>query len=73
MVARRPLVDDGGVLKETPVGDTLIGGLPAGGTSGQVLIKSSSADFDAAWSNSSGGVTLAQVKAIARKYATILG
>lgn len=37
-------------------GPALSGGLPAGGTTGQVLTKASSADGDAGWQDPSGGI-----------------
>jgi hypothetical protein len=52
MAERRPLVTIAGQTQELPTGDSLPGGgagVPAGGTTGQVLTKASATDGDADW------------------------
>lgn len=55
MVARKPLVLVAGDLKELPSGDTTPGMLPAGGTAGQVLTKTGTADYAAGWATPAAG------------------
>ncbi len=58
MAERRPLVVVSGTVQELPAGDTLPGGggggVPAGGTTGQVLAKNSNTDFDVGWAAGGG-------------------
>jgi hypothetical protein len=51
VATRRPLVIVSGAVQELPTGDTLPGGagVPAGGTTGQLLAKTSGTDFDTQW------------------------
>lgn len=49
MVSRRPLVVADGISQELPLTDTLVGGIPLGGTVGQFLAKSSATDGDVGW------------------------
>lgn len=55
MAERRPLVAITGQVQELPLGDSLPGGLPPAGTTGQVLTKASAADNDVAWQTPTAG------------------
>lgn len=61
MTERRPLVTIAGQVQELPAGDSLpgAGGLPVGGTTGQVLTKISATDGDANWQSESLGLGIA--------------
>ncbi|SFJ67525.1 hypothetical protein [Methylobacterium brachiatum] len=75
MVARNPLVVVDGTVKELPASDTTPGMLPGGGAAGQVLTKTGSAAYAAAWADPAGpgggGLTEAQASAIARRAAIL--
>lgn len=58
MAAKKPLVNSSGSLQEMGTGDSVPvanGGVPTGGTSGQVLTKVDATDFNLSWSTPSGG------------------
>lgn len=54
-------------------GSTALGvhGIPSGGTSGQVLAKSSATDYDVGWVNQSGGVSLLDVYPVGSIYMSV--
>ena len=49
MAVFKPIVLDNGQLEVLQPGDTLEGAVPTGGTTGQMLVKASSTNFDLAW------------------------
>lgn len=53
MATRKALVVIDGLLQELPASDSLTGAIPAGGTTGQKLVKNSGADYDGRWADDS--------------------
>jgi hypothetical protein len=59
------LVKDGETLFAVNADGTIIGGIPAGGAAGQMLVKSSSANYDTEWADPpEGGATLLNPTAV---------
>lgn len=67
MAFHLPLVRIGGRNKQLPAGDQVAGGVPAGGTAGQVLSKIDGAAYNAQWVTSIGGI-----RSVAISYAASL-
>lgn len=76
MASKKVVVLDNGRFREAQSGDTPVdgsgsglggsGGLPAGGTTGQVLTKQSGTDGDADWDDVAGGSGLTHPQVLAR-------
>lgn len=75
MANNQPLSPQGYNVNDAPVntnpfweaggGEPITGGLPPGGSPGQILEKKTATDYDAQWVDpTTGGVTMAQVRAI---------
>lgn len=67
MTTRRPLVNNSGQIGELTSADAVIGNgsVPAGGTIGQSLSKTSNTDYDLSWiSKVNGTITIAVVSSL---------
>ena len=58
MVERTPLTLINGRPTVLPTNDYLTGGVPTGGTSGQVLTKTGAGDFATGWADPAGGAAV---------------